>query len=193
MNIISRTHVKDMYNDLFCVIGVIYSPPTSNISMFNEKVNDILSQVSHMPCYIIGDYNIDLLKHDNHLQTEQFLDIMHSDSFIPMIYKPTIERSTTTTTLIDYIFTNSYCVDDLLLQGLLIADISGHHAIFPIWDKYIPENDQHQLIRLCNEQRIAEYKDSIYDINIQHLEICIRWIISSHQSKISNIDIVFHS
>ena len=57
--------------------------------MFTEKLNDILSQISHMPCYIIGDYNIDLLKHDSHLQTEQFLDVMHSNS----LPKPSV-RST---------------------------------------------------------------------------------------------------
>ena len=153
-------------NDLSYVIGVMYRPPNSNIVMFNEKLNDILSQISHMPCYIIGDYNIDLLKHDSHLQTEQFLDVMHSNSLIPMIYKPTRETNTTAT-LIDNIFTNNYCVDDLLLQGLLIADISDHHAIFHIRDKYIPSsaNDQYQLIRLCNEQRIAAYKDSICNID----------------------------
>ena len=63
-----------------------------------------------------------------------------------MIYKPTRETSTTAT-LIDNIFTNSYSVDNLLLQGLLIADISDHHAIFHIQDKYIHENDPFQLIR----------------------------------------------
>ena len=158
--------VKIMHNDLSYVIGVMYRPPNSNIVMFNEKLNDILSQISHMPCYIIGDYNIDLLKHDSHLQTEQFLDVMHSNSLIPMIYKPTRETNTTAT-LIDNIFTNNYCVDDLLLQGLLIADISDHHAIFHIRDKCIPSfaNDQYQLIRLCNEQRIATYKDSICNID----------------------------
>ena len=153
-----------MYNEFSCVIGAIYRPPNSNITMFNEKLNDILSQVSHMSCYIIGDYNIDLLKHGSHLQTEQFLDIMYSNSLIPMIYKPTRETSTTAT-LIDNIFTNSYSVDNLLLQGLLIADISDHHAIFHIQDKYIHENDQFQLISLCNERRINEYKDSICNID----------------------------
>ena len=53
--------VKIMHNDLSYVIGVMYRPPNSNIVMFNEKLNNILSPISHMPCYIIGDYNIDLL------------------------------------------------------------------------------------------------------------------------------------
>ena len=77
-----------MYNEFSWVIGAIYRPPNSNIAMFNEKLNDILSQVSHMSCYIIGDYNIDLIKHGSHSQTEQLLDIMHSNSLIPMFINP---------------------------------------------------------------------------------------------------------
>ena len=74
--------------------------------MFNEKLSDVLGQVSDMPCYIIGDYSIDLIKHDNHLQTEKFLDIMHSNSLILMIYKP-IRETITTATIIDNILPTS--------------------------------------------------------------------------------------
>ena len=70
--------VRIIYNVFSCVIGAIYRPPNSNIIMFNEKLNDILSQVSHMSCYIIGDYNIDLLKHGSHSQIEQFLEFVNS-------------------------------------------------------------------------------------------------------------------
>ena len=56
-------------NEFSCVIGAIYRHLNSNIAMFDEKLNDILSQVSHMSCYINGDYNIDLLKHGSHSQT----------------------------------------------------------------------------------------------------------------------------
>ena len=73
------------------------------------------------------DYNIDLLKHENHLQTGEFLNNMHSNSLIPLIYKPTRETKTTAT-LIDNIFTNNYNVNDLLPQGLLITDVSDHYA-----------------------------------------------------------------
>ena len=144
-----------MIHEFSCVIGAIYRPSDSNITVFNEKLNDILSQVSHMSCYINGDYNIDLLKHGSHSQTEQFLYTVYSNFLIPTIYKPTRETSTTAS-LIDNIFTTSYSVDNLVLQGLLIADTSGHHAIFHIQNKYIQENDRFQLIRLCNEQKINE-------------------------------------
>ena len=158
--------VRIINNEFSSVICAIYRPPNSNIIMFNEKLNNILSQVSHMSCYIIGDYNIDLLKYGSHSQTDHFLDIMYWNSLFPMIYKLTRETSTcTAVTLIDNIFTNSYSIDNLLLQGLLIADISDHRAIFHIQDKYIPEKDQFQLTRLCIEQKMNDYKDSICNID----------------------------
>ena len=89
---------------------------------------------------------------------------MHSNSLIPLIYKPTRETKTTVT-LIDNIFTNNYNVNDLLLQGLLITDISDHYAIFHIWDKNCLETDKYQLIRLTNESRMVRYKENINSID----------------------------
>ena len=63
-------------NDFTCIKGVVYRPPNSNIIQFIDTVSDILGKISYLPCYLLGDYNIDLLKHDSHIQTEQFLDIM---------------------------------------------------------------------------------------------------------------------
>ena len=134
--------VKLSTKDSSYVVGVVYRPPNSNITLFNEKMNDILSKLSNMPCYVMGDYNIDLMKYENHMQTGEFLNNMHSNSLIPLIYKPTRETKTTAT-LIDNIFTNNYDVNDLLLQGLLITDISDRYAIFHIWDKHCLETDQY--------------------------------------------------
>ena len=94
-----------------------------------------------MSCSVMGDCNIDLMKNENHLQTREFLN-MYSNSLIPLIYKPTRETKTTAT-LIDNIFTNDFNVNGLLLQGLLITDISDHYAIFHIWDKDCLETDQY--------------------------------------------------
>ena len=112
----------------------------------------------------MGDYNIDLMKHESHMQTNFFLDSMHSNSFIPLIYKPTRETKTTAT-LIDNIFTNNYKVNDQLLQGLLISDISDHHAIFHIWDKHGLHKDQYQFIRLMDEARMIEYKEAMSNMD----------------------------
>ena len=40
----------------------MYIAMNSNIVQFTETLNDILEEVSQMPCSFVGDYNIDALK-----------------------------------------------------------------------------------------------------------------------------------
>ena len=40
----------------------MYIALNSNIVQFTETLNYILGEVSQMPCYFVGDYNIDALK-----------------------------------------------------------------------------------------------------------------------------------
>ena len=149
-------------NEFTCIIGIAYRPPNSNISHFIDTIGDILGKTSYLPCYLLGDYNIDLLKHDSHIQTERFLDIMYSNYLVPLSCKPTRETETTAT-LIDNVFTNNYNVNDQFLQGILTTDISDHYIIFHVWDKICPSNDQFQLVRLTNDKRMGAYKRSISD------------------------------
>ena len=54
---IESLFVKISNNGMVFVIGLVYRPPNSNVVQFTETLNDILAQVSHMPCYIMGDFN----------------------------------------------------------------------------------------------------------------------------------------
>ena len=128
------------------------------------------AQVSHMPCYIMGDYNIDLLKHELHQPTEKFLEAMYSNSLLPMILKPTRE-TVTTATLIDNIFTNKYHINDNILPGIFVTDISDHYMIFHISEKCSPNIEEYQLIRLVNETRMTKYKESILDTDWSVLDV----------------------
>ena len=62
-----------------------YHGSHSNITEFCNTMHSILDKVASKPCYIMGDYNIDLLKHEIPHQTEYFLDIMYANYFIPLI------------------------------------------------------------------------------------------------------------
>ena len=79
----------------------------------------------------MGDMNIDLIKHDVHMPTSSFLDIMYSNNFFPLITKPTriTEKSAT---LIDHIFTNNFDIKYQHIQGILQTGISDHFPIFHI-------------------------------------------------------------
>ena len=83
------------------VIGLEYGPHNT------ETLTDILGEVSHMPCYIMDYYNIDLLKHELHPPTEKNLEAIYSNSLLPMILKPTRETEAIAT-LKDNILTNNY-------------------------------------------------------------------------------------
>ena len=90
-------------------VGIIYRTPDADVRNVCEYLFNILESLKphNQSCYIMGDYNIDLLKHSTHNPTSEFLDLMFSNSFIPLIYKPTRETHKTAT-LIDNIFTNIY-------------------------------------------------------------------------------------
>jgi len=62
-------------------------------------------QNEHKLAYIMGDYNINLLNTDKHLQTSEFVDIIFGFGYYPLINKPTRVKNMTATS-IDNIFTD---------------------------------------------------------------------------------------
>ena len=69
-----------------------------------------------------------LINNENHTLTPDFVDLLHSHSFISLINRPT-RITSTTATLIDNIFTNSTNIENSF-QGLLVTDVSDHLPIF---------------------------------------------------------------
>ena len=62
-------------------------------------------QKDNKKCYIMGDYNINLLNYDLHTATAEFTDMMYANSFVPLINRPT-RITESSATLIDNIFSN---------------------------------------------------------------------------------------
>ena len=65
------------------IIGVIYRPPNQDISSFNDKMNNIVNIVrrENKTCYLLGDYNINILNYASQVQTALFVDMMSSNGF----------------------------------------------------------------------------------------------------------------
>ena len=115
------------------VVAVIYRPPNTDMKIFNEKVIyllDVLKKEKKI-CYLSGDFNIDCFKSEKHKGTADFLDIMYSHSYIPMITRPT-RVTTKSASLIDNIYTNNLQGIQNTLSGLLTTDITDHFAIFHV-------------------------------------------------------------
>ena len=155
--------VKIMDKGNVFIVGTVYRPPNSNIVDFDNTMSNILEKNGHHSCYIMGDYNLDLLKHDKHPPTENFLDVMYAHSFIPVINRPT--RVTMNTFIsIDNIVTNHHDVNEHQLHGILKTDITDHFLLFHINREKSPNvnKDEYKLIRIINEARTIRY---VYGIN----------------------------
>ena len=70
--------------------------------------------------------NINLLKFNEHPQTEEFLDMLYTNNILPIITKPT-RLTDHTAILIDHIYTN--CLQNFT-AGILTVDITDHLPVF---------------------------------------------------------------
>ena len=114
----------------------------------------------------MGDFNLDLLKHDKHPPTEFVFDIMYANSFIPMINRPT-KVTKDTCTLIDNIYTNHYSIKNDNYSGILTTDISDHFPVFHISQKSCeyPTNNEYKTIRVINEIKTLKFMGKIQNTN----------------------------
>ena len=130
---------------------VIYRPLNNKLHKFEQNINNILSKIDRESkmCYIMDDFNIDLLKHDHSKHSNQFLNQMMSSMFLPMIDKPTRITARTTATLIDNIFYNESRHNHL--SGILFNDLSDHLPIFLISKHEI--NDTKKLKKITSHEK----------------------------------------
>ena len=90
------------------VIGCLYKHPNMDILDFkNNYLSQIFEIVSkeRKQVFLVGDFNINLLNYNNHQPTNDFLDLLASNSFIPYILHPT-RITSHSKTLIDNVFSN---------------------------------------------------------------------------------------
>ena len=105
------------------VVGVVYRAHTC-IDNFLADFDPVLKKLNSekKTVYIMGDFNIDLLKVDTHRPTHDYLELIYSYSLLPTIYKPT-RITETTATIIDNILTND---DNIIKSSILVTDITDH-------------------------------------------------------------------
>ena len=114
------------------IVGVIYRHPSMDLNDFNcNYLNQLLENISKekKSIFLLGDFNVNLLNYNEHNQTNEFLDSLASNSFIPLILQPT-RITSHSNTLIDNIF--SSVIDPDIISGNLTATISDHLPQFAI-------------------------------------------------------------
>ena len=113
------------------IVGIIYRPPNNKFNAFKDSLHDLLQKLDSQrkKCFIMGDFNIDLLKSDENPHVNDFLNQMFSSSFYPLITRPT-RITNSSATLIDNIFVNN--LEEIYTSGILFTDLSDHLPIFQI-------------------------------------------------------------
>ena len=85
---------------------------------------------SHMKIiffFLMGDFNIDLLKYDMHGDSSNFLDAMYASFLLPYSSAPS-RVTLPPKTLIDNIFSNM--IENGSISGNLVTEISDHYGQF---------------------------------------------------------------
>ena len=109
--------------------GCFYRHPNTDISNFMDYLESTFSKVNQQKyqVFVLGDFNIDLLQYESHSYTNDFLNTMISNSFLPYIHQPTrvTDRSET---VIDNIFSNISNYETV--SGNITGVIVDHFAQF---------------------------------------------------------------
>ena len=89
------------------IVGVTYRPnsfPHADIDLFIQKITEVANIISleNKESYLMGDFNIDLLKFQTHDKTNDFINCMITTGFLPVITKPS-RITDHSATLIDHI------------------------------------------------------------------------------------------
>ena len=152
------------------LIGVVYRSPKTDMTRFTEHITHIIKSVKtdKNQCYIMGNFNINLLNYDTQQETRDYVDTRFSNACIPLISRPT-RITPTTATLIDTIYSN-----DNRINGILYADISDHLPIFVLTKR---SNDLNGDIiietRKENESTIHTFRCLVDNISCQDV-LCLR-------------------
>ena len=152
------------------VIGVIYRVPNTDIASFIKSISYVLDIVKKEKkvCYLLGDYNLDLLKSDSHAMTGKYLDLLSSHSFLPMINRPT-RVTANTATIIDNIFTNYVSNVNNCMQGIFVTDVSDHYPIFHInFDYFSKDIDRFIIKRKYTSTNKQAFLEDLREIDWQN-------------------------
>ena len=130
LKISSPTHNRDF------LVGNVYRPPrttSDDYSAFLGSFIPVLNSFnnSRCACIVAGDFNIDLLKHNERSHVLDYLVAISAEGYCPVLSCPS-RFTDNTATLIDHIlFNSSFSIDQqTLLSGVLTNHISDHQPCF---------------------------------------------------------------
>ena len=110
------------------IIGNVYRSPSRNPNQFIELLESTLHNLDrhrNKHILLLGDFNFDLIKHDQDLNCQNLIDSTTNHGFIQIISRPT-RVTDHSATLIDHVYSNKIC--NVLSSSVITFDISDHLA-----------------------------------------------------------------
>ena len=147
------------------IITNIYRSPTSHLAVFCQNLDELLNNLSilNLESTVFLDSNINLLNVDRNQQAVDYLQIIHSNSFLQIIGKAT-RISNQTYSLIDHILKNKS--EDGTSTGVILTDISDHFMTFSAKLKKTSKvRNPLQKIRDLSLANINKFKTYLYNFN----------------------------
>lgn len=148
-------------NDLFHLF-CIYRSPNDDIDIFINNLELFLSRLCKKNVYniICGDINIDIMK--NSKISNEYLNIMAFNGFLPCINNYT-RVTNYSQTCIDHIFVNNIDMTKIT-PYILRCDITDHYATAIVFPTFNNHNNQNTLSNNSNKSKI----------NINYLNLLIK-------------------
>ena len=112
----------------------------------------------------MGDFNLDLLQYNHHTPTQEFIVILFSHAFIPLISNPT-RLTSYYATLIDNIFTNN--LSQNVLNGIVLNDLSDHLPVFAYFSgKSLTRDGKNKVfIRKITDESLRKFNENVSKTN----------------------------
>ena len=173
------------------ICGIIYrqhNSPDDFLTYLDRTIEKMVSDDKDV--YIMGDFNIDLLKCETSQVSQDFLLSLRSCYLIPTVDKPT-RLHRTSATLIDNIFVNN--LDKLLASGNIISDISDHFSQFCIRTSAKDKFRQVKNVKIRDYSRFSvdRFNDELSEIDwdqiIANGANCVNKLFSSFYNKYNTI------
>ena len=111
--------------------------------------------------YLMGDFNIDLLKVNLHAKTNEFVNDVISRGFLPKITRPT-RITPHTATLIDNIYSNdNRPTSQNDISGIIMTDVAYHFGTFHIVSKCKQQTpvQTYSQIRQMKTENISKFNN----------------------------------
>ena len=124
-------------NNVDTYLVIVYRPPSGSIQEFFENLHEQLAkvQISNNSCFVLGDFNINMLDMESSV-TSQLLNLCMSYGLFPTINIPT-RVSRTSAKLLDNIFSNS----PFRSPRVLVNVESDHFGVFADFEVSIPKRE----------------------------------------------------